>query len=386
MAKQDCYELLGVKKGASGDDIKKAYRKLAMKYHPDRNPNDKEAERKFKEITEAYDILKDDQKRAAYDRFGHSAFEQGGMGGGGHDAGFGGAGSNFSDIFDEMFSDFMGGGRQSAEANLRGSDIRYNMEITLDEAFQGKTARIKFTTAVACTSCKGSGGEDSSGKKTCTSCQGRGKVRFQQGFFTIERTCSQCNGMGQVIEKPCRTCAATGRTRGDKNLEIKIPSGVEDGTRIRVAKEGEAGTRGGTPGDLYVFISIKPHRFFRRDGRDLFCQVPIPMTTAALGGHIDVPTIDGNSARVTIPQGTQSGHQFRLKQKGMTALRVQSRGDLYIEAMIETPVNLTKKQKELLEEFSKISKDNSTSPKASGFFAKVKEFLDDLGGGKEKDS
>jgi len=387
MAKQNYYETLGVGHDATAEELKKSYRKLAMKYHPDRNPDNKEAEKKFKELNEAYDVLRDEQKRAAYDRFGHEAFTANAASGGGNHYGFGfggAAGGGFSDIFEEMFGEFMGG-RQTAETSLRGADVRYNLDLTLEETFTGKTAKLRFATAVTCSACKGGGSEGGSGSISCQGCQGRGKTRFQQGFFTIERTCVRCQGMGQVIEKPCRACGASGRTRGEKNLEVRIPSGVEDGTRIRVTKEGEAGARNGPAGDLYVFITIKPHRFFKRQGKDLTCQVPISMTTAALGGTIDVPTIEGVPARVTIPTGTQSGHKFRLKGKGMTVMRSSSRGDLYVETLVETPMNLTKKQKELLQQFAEAGKEEATNPKSSGFFAKAKEFFDELGGTSDKE-
>jgi molecular chaperone DnaJ len=376
-AKQDYYELLGVSRSSTADEMKKAYRKLAMKYHPDRNPGDKAAEAKFKEISEAYDVLRDDQKRAAYDRFGHQAFEGGGGGAGAHGAG--GFGFDFSDIIDEMFSG-MGGGRRSAEANLRGSDIRYDAEITLEEAFLGTEPRIKYMTAVSCDSCKGSGGEGGASPITCTTCQGRGKVRTQQGFFTIERPCHTCQGMGQTVEKPCKNCQGTGRARREKTLDVKIPPGVEDGTRIRVAAAGEAGVRGGEPGDLYIFISVRPHRFFQRNGSDIHCRIPIVMTTAALGGEIEVPTIDGSRTKLKIPPGTQGGYQFRLRGKGMNAFRqLGGRGDMYVEVLVETPMNLTKRQQELLREFESDSKEESTSPQSAGFFAKMREFWGDLG-------
>jgi molecular chaperone DnaJ len=381
MAKKDYYELLGVSRSASADELKKAYRKLAMKYHPDRNPNDKESAEKFREINEAYDVLKDEQKRSAYDRFGHAAFEQGG----GSRPGSGGFGFDFSgsfaDIFDEMFGDFAGM-RRSPEANMRGSDIRYNMEVSLEEAFSGTTTKIKYLTGVACDSCKGTGSENGAPPISCSMCHGRGKIRAQQGFFTIERTCPQCHGMGQSIEKPCRPCTGTGRVRREKTIEVKIPAGVDDGTRIRVAGAGEAGMRGGASGDLYVFISVRPHKLFRREGADIYCKVPIPMTTAALGGEIEVHTIDGSRTKVKIPGGTQSNHQFRLKGKGMSMIRGSMRGDMYIEVIVETPVNLTRKQKELLEEFEKISKHESTNPQSDGFFSKMRELWADLSGGK----
>jgi molecular chaperone DnaJ len=370
--KKDYYELLGVSRTSTEDEMKKAYRKLAMKYHPDRNPNNKEAESKFKEISEAYDVLRDDQKRAAYDRFGHQAFENG-AGGGGH-PGAGGFGFDFSDIIDEMFAG-MGGGRRSSEVNLRGSDIRYNAEITLEEAFSGTNPRVKYMTAVSCDSCHGTGGEGGVAPITCSTCQGRGKVRTQQGFFTIERPCHTCQGIGQTIEKPCKICQGTGRSRREKTLDVKIPAGVEDGTRIRVSAAGEAGMRGGEPGDLYVFVSIRPHRFFQRNGADIHCRVPIIMTVAALGGEIEVPTIDGTRTKLKIPAGTQAGHQFRLRGKGMNVFRRSgSRGDMYVEVNVETPMNLTKRQQELLKEFESDSKQESTSPQSAGFFTKMRDF------------
>jgi molecular chaperone DnaJ len=376
MAKQDYYELLGVERGASQEDLKRAYRKLAMQYHPDRNPGDSAAEHRFKEINEAYDVLKDDQRRAAYDRFGHAAFENGGGGRGG--AGDFNFAQGFADIFDEMFGDFMGGGRRGG-ANLRGADLRYNMEITLEDAYAGKQATIRVPTSVLCEACNGSGGEKGAQPANCPTCRGHGKVRAQQGFFTIERTCPTCHGAGRVIQNPCRQCDGTGRTRKEKTLQVNIPAGVEEGTRIRLAGEGEAGLRGAPAGDLYIFLAIQPHRLFQRDGANIFCKVPLPMTTAALGGQIEVPTVDGGRARVSIPAGTQSGAQFRLRGKGMSVLRSQSRGDMFIEAAVETPVNLTKRQQELLKEFEEAGpKGRSTSPESEGFFAKVREFWDDL--------
>jgi molecular chaperone DnaJ len=374
MAKQDFYELLGVAKGASLDDIKKSYRKLAMQHHPDKNPGDKAAEAKFKDITEAYDILKDEQKRAAYDRYGHAAFEQGG---GGAQGGFGFGG--FADIFDEMFGDIMGGGRgRGGRSSARGQDLRYNMEITLEEAFHGKKAKITVPSSMACESCKGSGGKDGAAPKACPTCRGAGKVRSQQGFFTIERTCPMCQGAGQVISDPCPTCRGQGRTRKDKALEVTIPPGVEEGTRIRLASEGEAGLNGAPPGDLYIFLAISPHRMFQRDGANLFMRMPVAMTTAALGGEVEVPSIDGARVKVSIPKGCQNGHRFRLKGKGMTVLRSTARGDFFLEAAIEVPVNVTDKQKKLLQEFEKESDRKTYSPETQGFLDRVKEFLDEL--------
>ena len=374
MAKQDFYELLGVSKSASGDELKKAYRKLAMKHHPDRNPGDKSAEQKFKEINEAYDILKDDQKRAAYDRFGHAAFEQGG----GHGPGDFGFSGGFADIFDEMFGEFMGAGRRGQGGPSRGSDLRYNLEISLEESFRGKQTTVRVQTLVSCDQCKGTGAEAGSRPVTCPTCHGRGRVRAQQGFFTIERPCATCQGAGRIIDNPCKACAGQGRTRREKTLSVNIPPGVEDGTRIRLAGEGEAGVRGAPTGDLYIFITITPHRIFQRDGANIFCRVPISITTAALGGSIEVPSVDGSRARVTVPPGTQSGHQFRLRGKGMSVLRSPARGDMFIEAIVETPVNLNKRQQELLREFEKAGDHVGTHPESEGFFARVKEFFEDL--------
>jgi molecular chaperone DnaJ len=374
MAKQDFYELLGVSKGAGAEDLKRAYRKLAMQWHPDRNPGDKAAEQKFKNINEAYDVLKDDQKRAAYDRFGHAAFENG-RGAGPGDFGFA---SGFADIFDEMFGDFMGG-RRGQQSATRGNDLRYNMEITLEEAFKGKQASVRVPTLIACESCTGTGAEAGSKPVSCPTCHGHGRVRAQQGFFTIERTCPSCHGGGRVIENPCRVCSGQGRVRREKTLAVSIPAGVEDGNRIRLSGEGEAGVRGGASGDLYIFLSVRPHRFFQRDGANIQCRVPIDMATAALGGTIEVPAIDGTRAKLTVPAGTQTGRQFRIKSKGMSVLRSPSRGDMYIEATVETPVNLTKRQQELLREFAEAGDGKrATSPEAEGFFSRVKEFFEDL--------
>lgn len=377
----DYYSLLGVSKSASDDELKKAYRKLAMQYHPDKNPGDAAAEKKFKEINEAYDVLKEPQKRAAYDRFGKQAFE-GGMGGAGAGAaGFDFSGS-FSDIFEDLFGDFTGRGgarRGGADASgaARGNDMRYNLDITLEEAFKGKTQSIKVSSSAACDACDGTGAEKGTKAETCGTCNGRGSVRVQQGFFTIERTCGTCKGTGKVIKSPCKPCAGTGRMRKDKTLSVTIPPGVEEGTRIRLSGEGEAGFRGGPAGDLYVFLGIKPHKLFKRDGANIFCSVPVKMTTAALGGHVEVPTIDGGRVKVTVPAGTQTGHQFRLRGKGMSVLRSAAFGDMYIEVQVETPRNLTKKQKDLLKDFDNAG-GKDTSPESEGFFAKVKEFWEDL--------
>ncbi|MAI49248.1 MAG: molecular chaperone DnaJ [Rhodospirillaceae bacterium] len=379
MAKTDYYETLGVKRDADGSALKSAYRKLAMKYHPDRNPDDAAAEAKFKEANEAYDVLKDVEKRAAYDQYGHAAFENGGPSQGGGGFGFGGGGG-FADIFDEMFGDFGGGGR-SQGGTTHGADLRYNMQISLEDAYNGRETHIRVPTAVSCEDCNGTGAAKGSRPSTCGTCHGRGKVRAQQGFFTIERTCPTCNGAGQVIENPCSSCSGTGRVRKEKKLKVSIPAGVQDGTRIRLSGEGEAGSMGGQAGDLYIFVAVAPHRMFQRDSADLHLRVPIPMATAAMGGSVEVPTIEGKRAKVTVPKGTQSGHQFRLRNKGMSVLRSQARGDMYIDVNVETPVNLSKRQEELLREFAgeKPAKgQTTTSPESEGFFSRVKELWDDL--------
>ena len=382
MAKRDYYDVLGIKRGASDADIKSAFRRLAKEHHPDRNPDDKSAEQKFKEINEAYEVLKDEQKRAAYDQFGHAAFE-GGRGPGGP-GGFGpDFSSSMSDIFDDLFGEFMGGrrgGGRQRNTRERGADLRYNMEITLQEAFTGKQAQIRVPTSVTCETCSGSGARAGSRPTTCATCGGQGKVRASQGFFTIERTCPSCQGRGETIDDPCPDCRGQGRQTKERTLAVSIPPGVEDGTRIRLAGEGEAGQRGGPTGDLYIFLSIKPHEFFQRDGADIFCRVPISMTTAALGGNVDVPTVEGNRVRMPVPSGTENGKQFRLKSKGMPVLRSKVQGDMYIQVEVETPKNLTRKQRELLEEFERES-NKETNPASSGFFARVKEFFVDPGKG-----
>jgi len=374
MAKQDYYEALGLARGASPDDIKKAYRSLAMKFHPDRNQGDKAAEHKFKEISEAYEVLKDDQKRAAYDRFGHAAFENGaGRGFGGFEFTAGG----FADIFDEMFGEFINPGRAN-KARGRGADLRYNMTISLQDAFAGKQTAIRVPGSAPCDACNGTGGEKGTQPVICTTCRGAGRVRASQGFFTVERTCHACGGAGKVIEKPCKGCNGAGRVRKEKNLQVNIPAGVEDGNRIRLAGEGEVGMRGGPPGDLYIFLSIAAHPLFKREGHHLYCAVPLPVTTAALGGTIEVPGIDGARVKITVPAGAQTGQQFRLRGKGMSVLRSESRGDLYVELQVETPVNLTKRQQDLLREFETAGKGKSHSPASEGFFAKVRDFFEDL--------
>jgi molecular chaperone DnaJ len=374
MSKRDYYEVLGVAKTATEAELKSAFRKLAMKYHPDRNPGDKDAEIHFKELNEAYQCLSDGQKRAAYDRFGHAAFSQGAGG-----PGFGADFTDFmSDIFDNFFGDSRARGRASG-GRERGADLRYNLEITLEEAYEGKTATITIPTSLSCEQCGGSGAKPGSKPKTCPTCAGHGRVRATQGFFSIERTCPNCHGRGETIDDPCPQCSGAGRVTRERTLSVNVPAGVEDGTRIRLAGEGEAGVRGGPTGDLYIFLSIKPHAFFQRDGADLFCRVPISLVTAALGGEFTVPSLDGADAKVKVPEGTQTGKQFRLRGKGMPVLRSRDVGDLYIQVVVETPQALTKRQRELLLEFERES-SRDTHPESAGFFSRVREFFDGLGG------
>jgi molecular chaperone DnaJ len=376
MGKACFYETLGVTRTCTEVELKSAFRKAAMQYHPDRNPGDTTCEVKFKEVNEAYQCLSDPQKRSAYDRFGHSAFEQGGGFANGGGDGFG---ASMADIFDDLFGDVMGRrGAGRGNGATRGSDLRYNLEITLEEAFAGKTANLTLPTSIACTACSGSGAKPGAKPRACATCGGYGRVRAQQGFFSIERTCPHCHGQGEMIDNPCTSCSGTGRVTRERNLAVNIPAGVEDGTRIRLAGEGEAGVRGGPAGDLYIFVATKPHPFYQRDGADLFCRVPISMVQAALGGEIAVRTIDGSESQVKIPDGTQSGKQFKVRNKGMPVLRSREVGDLYIQVNVETPQNLTKRQRELLAEFDTLS-SNNTHPESSGFFAKMKDFFENLG-------
>jgi molecular chaperone DnaJ len=373
MSKRDYYEILGVSKTASEAELKSAFRKLAMQCHPDRHPGDTAAEAKFKELNEAYQVLSDGQKRGAYDRYGHQAFEQGGGGGNPDFSDF------MSDIFDSFFGDARRGGPRSANGRERGADLRYNLEIGLEDAFAGKNASIRVPTSIACEVCSGTGAKPGSKSRQCPTCGGHGKVRANQGFFSVERTCPTCAGRGEIIDDPCRNCQGAGRVTRDRTLSVNIPAGVEDGTRIRLAGEGEAGLRGGPAGDLYIFLSIQPHAIFQRDGADLFCRVPIGLVQAALGGEIEVPTLTGEQARVKIPEGTQTGKQFRLKGKGMSVLRSREVGDLYIQVVVETPQKLTARQRELLQEFERES-SGATHPEAAGFFGRVKDFLGGIGG------
>jgi molecular chaperone DnaJ len=377
MSKKDYYDILGVTKKSTPEEIKKAYRTLAMKYHPDRNQGDKAAEGKFKEASEAYQVLSDPKKKSSYDQFGHSAFEGGGGGGpGGFD--FGGFESGaFSDIFDDFFGDFMGsgrGGRGSKKSRSnRGSDLKINLEITLEEAYLGKKQTINLSSNEKCEKCSGSGAEPGSKPKKCSTCDGHGKVRTQQGFFTLQQTCPDCGGDGEMLSNPCKDCKGSGVTKTKKNLSIQIPKGVDDGTQIRLSGKGDAGYRGGSNGDLYVFITVEKHKIFQRSEENLYYKLPISMTDAALGAEIDVPTIDGGKSKVKIPAGTQSGKQFRLKGKGMPIIRSDDYGDLYLETNVIIPESLSKEQKDLLEKFKSLEDLNNNS-EIKSFISKAKKF------------
>lgn len=375
MADKDFYEILGVQKNASDDEIKKSYRKLAMKYHPDRNKDDKESERKFKEVSAAYEILKDSEKRSAYDQYGHDAFRQGGMGGG---QGFGDFGGGFSDIFEEFFGGGFGG-QSRQRGPQRGNDLRYNMSVSLQEAFNGKKSQIRIPSYDGCDLCSATGSADKSGPSTCSTCGGQGKVRSTQGFFSIERPCPTCGGEGSSIKNPCLKCSGTGQVKKQKTISVTIPAGVDTGTRIRISGEGEPGQRGAGNGDLYIFVEVQKDKLFEREEENIFCQIPISITTAILGGEVEVPTIEGKKARLNIPPGTQSETQFRLKGKGMSILRQTRRGDMYVEANVEIPVNLNSKQKAILQEFEKEGGTSKKhSPKSRSFFSKLKEVWEDL--------
>jgi molecular chaperone DnaJ len=377
VAKQDYYAILECPREASADELKKAYRRLAMKYHPDRNPGNKTAEAQFKDINEAYDVLKDEQKRAAYDRFGHAAFENGGSGA--QPGGFGFQEAGLGDIFDQMFGEFMGGRRAAGgRATRAGADLRAQVEIDLPDAFTGTKVDLRVPTRVACDACNGTGSEKKQAERdTCATCGGAGKVRAQQGFFLVERTCPTCGGMGRVVRNPCRVCSGSGTVPRERTLAVTIPAGVEDGTRIRLGGEGEAGGAGAPAGDLYVHVAIRPHEIFQRDGANIYCRVPLRMTQAALGGEVEVPVIDGSRAKVKITAGTQTGDQFRLRGKGFSVLRSAARGDMYIQVAVETPLHLTRRQRELLEEFESEAAGHKTgSPESEGFFAKVAAFFE----------
>ena len=368
MAK-DYYEILGISRSASSEELKKAYRTLAMKYHPDKNPGNSNAEKKIKELNEAYDILKDTQKRNAYDQMGHKAFSSDSNGNNG-----------FTDIFEEMVSEFMGGGTRANtnEYQSKGTDLRYNLDITLEDAFKGMKKKINIIANSKCNICTGTGLAQGAKPETCNTCNGRGKVRTQQGFFTIERNCYTCHGMGQKISNPCKGCNGNGRIKKEKTILANIPAGIEDGSRIRLTGEGESGIRNGPSGDLYIFIQIKNHNFFERNGNDNYCTIPISMVTASLGGDIEVPTIEAGKARVKIPPGTQSGKKFRLRNKGMSILRSRNRGDMFIQVMVETPTKISKKQKDLLIEFSNLEKKSNSSPQSENFFTRMKELWNDM--------
>jgi molecular chaperone DnaJ len=385
MAQQCYYETLGVERGADGAAIKMAFRKRAMQYHPDRNADNPEAERKFKELGEAYEVLSDGQKRAAYDRFGHAAFQNGhgaSAGAGGFGAGAGAAGG-FSDIFDEIFGEFMGGRAGARRTGPgRGADLKYKLNITLEDSFHGKKTEIKVPGSVSCETCEGSGAKPGSGPAHCETCKGVGRVRVQQGFFTIERTCPACHGEGRVIKDPCTDCSGQGRVRRERTLSVDIPAGIEDGTRIRLSGEGEAGPRGGPEGDLYIFVHVDEHDLFERDGADLYSAMPIPMTTAALGGGFEAPTIDGGRVKISVPEGAQTGKRFRVRGKGMTVLNHKGRGDLFVEVQVETPVSLNARQKELLKEFCEEGGGTNCSPQSEGFLARAKHFWDNVTDGR----
>jgi molecular chaperone DnaJ len=371
MAKRDFYDVLGVSKSASPEELKSAYRKLAVKHHPDKNPGDKSSEDKFKEASEAYNILSDQKKKQNYDNFGHAAFEGGG--GARQSGGFGGA--DFSDIFEDFFGDFGGGGNSKGRRNAsnRGSDLRYDLSITLEEAYEGKKQEIKFSTTEKCTTCKGNGSKPGSSPDRCTTCGGNGKVRSNQGFFTVQQTCPQCAGSGEEITNPCNDCNGQGNKQASKKISVTIPKGVDDGTRIRLPGKGEAGTKGGESGDLYLFVNVHSHDLFKRSDENLFFEFPISIADAALGTTIEIPIIDGGKAKIKIPDGTQNGKQFRLKGKGMPYMRGSGNGDLYVQINTEVPISLNKAQKELLEKFREIENEKS-NPSIKKFFQKAKSF------------
>ena len=372
MAKRDYYDVLGVDKGASADQIKSAYRKQAVKYHPDKNKGDKAAEDKFKEASEAYHVLSNSERKQNYDNFGHAAFENGGGGRGG----FGNFdfSNHFSDIFEDFFGEgFGGGGRRSRRSNNRGSDLRYDLSISLEEAYTGKKQDIKFSTSDKCDNCSGSGSKPGHDAGSCSMCGGHGQVRSSQGFFTVQQTCPQCSGSGEMITNPCGSCGGQGKKQASKRLSVTIPKGVDDGTRIRLAGKGEAGSRGASNGDLYLFINVNSHELFKRSEENLFFECPISIADAALGSSMEIPTIDGGKAKIKIPSGTQSGKQFRLKGKGMPLMRGSGTGDLYVQVNTEVPVSLNKEQKELLEKFREIENEKS-NPSIKKFFQKAKSF------------
>ena len=384
MAQECYYETLGVERSADSGAIKSAFRKRAMQYHPDRNKDDPSAEQKFKELGEAYEVLSDDQKRAAYDRFGHAAFQNGG-GANGFGQGFGGAGAGagaFSDIFEDIFGEFMGGRGARRSGPARGADLKYVLDITLDEAFNGKKSEVTVPGSVTCETCDGTGAKPGSGPTVCGTCKGAGRVRMQQGFFTIERTCPHCHGEGKVISDPCPDCGGQGRVQRERTLQVDVPAGIENGTRIRLSGEGEAGPRGGPEGDLYIFVQVAEHDLFERDGSDLYCAMPIPMTTAALGGEFETPTIDGGRVKISVPEGSQTGKRFRVKSKGMSKLHKPGRGDMYVEIAVETPTGLNAEQKALLKQFCEAGGGEDSCPQSQGFFKRARQFWDDVTDGR----
>lgn len=374
---KDYYSILGVNRNATQDEIKKAYRKLAVQYHPDKNPGNKQAEEKFKEINEAYDVLKDEQKKAAYDHYGSDAFQNGFGGQSGFSGGFDFRNnfSGFSDIFEDIFTGFTGGGHANRPQSQPGSDIRYDISISLEDAYHGKKTNIKFTTLVKCDACNGTGSEGHKSPSPCPTCGGRGNVRYNQGFITIERPCSTCGGSGSILSDPCKKCSGSGRIKGEKNLEITIPAGVSTGSKIRIIGEGEAGFKGAPAGNLYIFINVLSHKIFTRNENDLICKVPISMVKATLGGEIEVPDLDGINCNIKIPHGTQSGAQFRLKGKGMPIINSSRKGDIIVEVIVETPVSLSAKQKEILEQFANEKDEKTNSPNSFEFFKKLKNLF-----------
>lgn len=372
MAKRDCYEVLGISRDATEKEVKKAYKRLAMKYHPDRTSNDGDLEEKFKEVKEAYEILSNPQKKAAYDQYGHDGVDQQGRGGFGH--------ADFGDQFGDIFGDIFGGGRRGgAQRPQQGADLRYNMELTLEEAVKGISKEIQVPTLVHCEQCNGSGAKKGTDVKTCSTCHGQGQVQMRQGFFAVNQTCPTCHGQGKIISDPCHKCHGHGRYERSKTLSVKIPAGVDTGDRIRLSGEGEAGERGAPPGDLYVQMNVLPHHVFERDGNNLYCEVPISFTEAALGGEIEVPTLDGR-VKLKIPAETQTGRMFRMRNKGVKSVRSQVTGDLMCKVIVETPVKLSSKQRELLKEFESLCSSSSSKhkPKSEGFLASVKTFFEDL--------
>ncbi len=372
MSKRDYYEVLGVNKSADDKELKKAYRRVAMKYHPDRNPDDKNAEEKFKEASEAYEVLSDSQKRSVYDQYGHAGMEQGGFGGG-----FGGGAGGFSDIFGDVFGDIFGGGGGGRGGPSRGSDLRYNLDLSLEEAVKGKTVKIKIPTLVSCETCNGTGAKPGTSPTTCATCGGHGQVRMSQGFFSVQQTCPTCRGTGKTISDPCTSCHGQGRVEENKTLSVKVPPGVDTGDRIRLAGEGEAGDAGGPSGDLYVQVNVREHEFFQRDGKNLYCEVPISMFDACLGGEIEVPTLDGR-VKLRIPAETQTGKLFRLRGKGVTSVRGGAAGDLMCRVVLETPVNLSSKQKDLLQQLRDDMKGKKHSPRQESWFEGMKNFFGDM--------